>query len=99
MDEPGIGDEPPHEIIQRLIALDRFGKRLSGLRSSPASVGELAFVVLLEGDAFGIGTIEIALYLRIIDAEIKIGQVPLRQGAERSCRARIGGRATGVLQA
>ena len=71
MDEPGIGDEPPEEIVQRFISLDGIGERLSGWRCLRER-GEFSLVVLFEGDAFGIGALEIALHLRIIQAEIKV---------------------------
>src|SRR5262249_38781502 len=60
--------------------------RASRLRAA-GKLRELALKGLLESRAFGVRAIEIALHLRIIKAEIKIGEIPLRQPPERRCRA------------
>ena len=82
MQEPGIGAEPAHQIVDRLIAAHRFGERRAGLRRA-RQLGELALVGLLEGDAVGVGAIEIALDRRIVQAGIEVGEIPLGQRPER----------------
>src|SRR5262249_14379351 len=79
--EPGIGREPPEKIIERLIALHRLGERGAGVGSF-GERRELALVGLLEGEAFGSATLEIALHLRIIEPGIEIGESPFRQHTE-----------------
>ena len=78
MHEAGVRAEPAHEIIERLIAAHDFGKRGAG-RVRPRQIGELALIGILERDAFGVGLIEIALDGRIVDAGVKIAEVPLGQ--------------------
>ena len=90
VDQPGIGREPPKKVIERLIALYCLGQprcRSVGQRC------ELAFIIVLEGEAFSRTAIEIALYPRIIKPRIKIGQVPFRQRAQTG-HARIFSRST-----
>ena len=89
VDQPGIRDQPPEQIVERLVALYRAGERAPGFRSVRKR-RKLAFVVLLEGGTFRIGAVEIPRHLRIVHSEIKIGQVPFRQDAESSGGA-IGG--------
>src|SRR6266540_1101027 len=89
VEEAGIGREPPEEIVERLIALHRLGQRRAG-RGPPGERRQLAFVGLLEREAFGSTAIEIALYLRIIDAGIEIAEIPFRQGAKAACGTRLG---------
>ncbi len=60
MDEHGIGAEPSHAIADRLIAPHSFGERGAALRRGH-QFRELALVGLLEGQAVGIGAIEVAL--------------------------------------
>ena len=76
MDKPGIGADPPHQVVDRLEAPHRFGERRAGHRC------ELALIGLLEGDAVGIGPVEIALDRRIVEAGIKVVEIPLGQFAE-----------------
>ena len=82
MNEPGIGAEPAHQIVDRLVAPHRLGE-LSAGRGRSRQPGELALVCILERDALDIGAIEIAFDRRIVEAGIKVGEIPLRQGAER----------------
>src|SRR6266849_1540750 len=71
VDEPGIGDEPPKEIVERLVALYGVRECATSLRSI-RELRKLPLVVLLESRAFGIGAIEIALHLRIVQAKVEI---------------------------
>jgi hypothetical protein len=82
-------DKPPEKIVERFVPLHRLGQRGAGFRSI-GEHRELAFVGLLEGEAFGSTTIEIALYLRIIDADIEIAEIPFRQGAKAAWGTRLG---------
>ena len=68
VDKSGIGREPAHEIVDRLIAAHRFGERRARRRQA-RQIGELAFVGLREGDALGVGAIKIAPYRRIVESE------------------------------
>src|SRR5262249_17434051 len=71
-------------------ALDRLGER--GARPRRGSErGELALVGVLERDALGVGTIEIALDRRIFDPGVKVVEIPFRQRAEAARRLRLGG--------
>ncbi len=82
MHQAGIGAEPAHQIVDRLVASHRRGELRAAIRRS-RHLGELALVGFLEGDAVGIGTIEIALDGRIVEPGIKIVEIPLGQAAER----------------
>ncbi len=53
MNEPGIGDEPAEQIVERLVALHRLGERAPGV-GRVRQRGELALVGLLERDAVGV---------------------------------------------
>ena len=87
--EPGIGAEPAHQIVDRLVAPHRFGERRAALRGA-GERRELAFVGLLESDTVGIGAVEIALDRRIVEAGIKVGEIPFGQGAELRLSIRPG---------
>ena len=50
MDEPGIGDQPPEQVVELLVARHRLRQRRSGV-GPVRERGELALEVLLEGDA------------------------------------------------
>ncbi len=78
MDQPGIGAEPAGEIVDCLIAPDRPGEPLAAVLLRGV-FGELALVVGLKRDAFGIHLVEVALHFRRVDTGIKIGQIPFRQ--------------------
>ena len=107
MDQPGIGDQPPEQILELLVALDRLGELLAGV--GPAGErGELALEVLLEGDRLAVGAIEIALHRGIVNPGIEVAEIPFRQlaealearldgfaGAARADRAGIGARSLG----
>src|SRR5262245_44619011 len=98
VEESRIGHEPPEEVVERLVALHRLGQRRAG--GGPfGERRELAFVGLLECEAFGSTTIEIALDLRIIEPGVKIREIPFRQRVEarhgRSFACSISGRAFG----
>jgi hypothetical protein len=82
-------DKPPEKIVERFVPLHRLGQRGAGFESI-GEHREVAFVGLLEGEAFGSTTIEIALYLRIIDADIEIAEIPFRQGAKAAWGTRLG---------
>ena len=81
VEESRIGREPPEEIVERLIALHRLGQRRAG-RGPPSERRQLAFVGLLEREAFGSTAIEIALHLRIIERGIEVREIPFRQRAK-----------------
>ncbi len=80
--EPRIGAEPPHQIVERLVAPHRFAKRRSSALPARQFV-KLALIGFLERHALSIGPIEIAADRRIVEAGIKVGEVPFRQRAER----------------
>ena len=84
MDEHRIGAEPPHAIADRLIAPHRLGERGAALRRG-GERRELALVGLLEGQAVGIGAIEVALDGGIVEAGIERAEVPFGQRAEPRC--------------
>ncbi len=71
MDQAGEGHQPAKKLVERFVALDRLGQRRSRI-GLPCERRELAFVILLERDALGIGAIEILLDRGIIDAGIEI---------------------------
>ena len=78
MNQAGIGAEPAGEIVDRLVAPDRFGEPLAAaLFCGP--LGKLALVVGLKRDAFGIHPCEVAGDFRRVDTGIEIGQIPFRQ--------------------
>jgi hypothetical protein len=81
MDEHGIGAEPAHAIADRLIAPHRFAERGTTLRRR-GEPGELALVGLLEGQAVGIGALEVALDGGIVEAAIERAEVPFGQRTE-----------------
>src|SRR5215472_8870776 len=58
MDETGKGRQPAHEIVDRLIAPHRDGKRSAAIGGG-SETGELALIGFLESGAFGIGAVEI----------------------------------------
>ena len=81
MHEAGIGAQPPHEIVDRLVAPHRRGKRRSGPRPT-RHLGKLALIGFLKGDTLGVGAVEIALDRRIVEPGIKIAEIPFRQSAK-----------------
>ena len=92
MDEHRIGAEPAHAIADRLITPHRFAERCAALRRR-GERRELALVILLEGQAVGIGAIEVALDGGIVEAGIERAEVPFGQRAEPRCSCfRFGGR-------
>ena len=70
MDEAGKGSEAADEIVELLVALHRLGERGSRVRPLRKR-GELALVGVFERDAFGIGSIEIALHMRIVYSRVE----------------------------
>jgi hypothetical protein len=84
MDEPRIGDQTPHQVIERLIGFHRLRQRASGLRLA-GQFRELAFVCLCEGETLRISAVQILLYLRVVHAGIQVGQIPFRQLADPAC--------------
>ncbi len=82
MNEPGIGAEPAHQIVDRLVTAHRRGKRRAAVCAARHG-GELAFVSGLEVDAFGVDAVKVALDGRIVEAGIKVVEIPFRQFAER----------------
>ncbi len=92
MDEPGIGAETSHQIVDRLVAPYRGGERPAALCSA-GDFGKLAFIIGFESDAVGIDLAEIALDRRIVETGIKVVEIPFRQGARQGttpCPARPG---------
>ena len=78
MNQTGIGAEPAGEIVDRLVAPDRLGEPFAAV--FPGGLfRELALVVGLKRDAFGIHLFEVARDFRRVDTGIEIGQVPFRQ--------------------
>ena len=75
MDQAGKGDQPAEQVVEFLVAFDRRGKQAAAIGRF-GKRGELSLIGLLEGETFGIGAIEIALDLRIVDPGIEIGQIP-----------------------
>jgi hypothetical protein len=78
MHQPGIGAEPSHQVVDRFVLAHRLGQRAASLRRL-RQFRELTLEGILEGDAFGIDVIEVALDRRIVEAGIKVGQIPFRQ--------------------
>ena len=66
MDEPGIGAEPAHQIVDLLVALHRRAERGAALRRGRER-RELALIGGLEGRAGLVDLVEIALDRRIVD--------------------------------
>ncbi len=77
MDQAGKGDQPPEQVVEILVALDRRGEPAAAI-GRIGKRGELSLIVLLEGQTFGIGAIEIAFDQRIVDPGIEIGEIPDR---------------------
>ena len=78
MDQAGIGAEAPHQVVDRLVALDHRGEPFAA--AVPCDfAGELALVGVLEGDALLVEPLQVALHFRRIDRRIEIGQIPFRE--------------------
>ena len=73
--------EPAEQIVELLIAHDRLRKRDRAIGLIEKR-GELALEVILERLAVLVGAVEIALHLRVVDAGIKIAEVPFGQIAK-----------------
>ena len=88
MDEPGIGAEPAGEIVDRLIAPDRFGEPLPP-SSFAVPVPRACPCSRSRRRRIGIERVEVARDFRRVDPGIEIGQIPFRQ----ACRLarRLGG--------
>ena len=82
VNEAGIGAEPAHQIVNRLVAPHRRGERRATVRAA-CHRGELALIGGLEVDAFGVDAVEIALDRRIVETGIKVVEIPLRELAQR----------------
>ena len=76
MHKSGIRAEPTDEIVDRFITPHGLSQCRTGLGRS-RHLGELALIGLLEGDAVGIGAIEIALDRHIVEPGVEIGEIPL----------------------
>ena len=85
VDETRIGAEPPHEIVEPLVALDRLRQRAAGVGHLDEG-SELALEILLESNRISISPIEIALHRRIVDTGVEVREVPLWQRAEAGGR-------------
>ena len=68
IDQARVRHEPSDQIIDHLVALDRFGQSHTGVGSARHS-GELAFELVLERNRISIRPIEIAPYFRRIHPE------------------------------
>jgi hypothetical protein len=90
MQEPGKGHQPADQVIDRFIAPHRLGEQDAAVIAG-SEPGELAAIGILEGLAFGVGAIEVALDLGGIDGGIEIGEVPFRQRAEIGLLGGLGG--------
>jgi len=66
------------KIVDRLIALHGPCEPASAALSC-RPLGELAFVVVLKRDTFGIQPVEIARHFRRVDRGVEIGKIPFRQ--------------------
>jgi hypothetical protein len=78
MNQSGIRSEATSEIVNRLVAPDRFGEPLATALCS-GLFGKLAFVVGLKRNAICVQPCKVAGDFGRIDAGIEIGQVPFRQ--------------------
>jgi hypothetical protein len=78
MNQAGIGRQTPGEIVDRLVAPDRFGEPFAATLAG-GFFRELALVVRLKRDAIGVHLLQIAGRFRRVDSGIEIGQVPFRQ--------------------
>ena len=78
VNETGIGGQTPGQIVDRLVTPDRRGEPLAATLLGRL-LGELALVVRLKRDAFGVHLGEVAGDFRRVDTGIEIGQVPFRQ--------------------
>ena len=84
VNKAGEGGQPAHAIVDGFVAAHRGGQRRAATGSGSIA-GELALIGLLEGGAFGIGAIEIALDRRIVKSAIEIVQIPFRQMTGARC--------------
>ena len=80
MNKTGIGAETAGEIVDRLVAPDRFGQPFAAVFFR-GLFRKLAFVVGLKRDAICIHLLQISADFRRVDAGIEIGQIPFRQFA------------------
>ncbi len=79
MKEPGIGAEPAHQIVNRLVTPHRFRQRSA---AAGGKRGELSLKRRLEVGTFDVDPVEIALDGGIVEAGIKVAEIPFRQRAE-----------------
>ena len=75
IDETGEGNDSPHEVFQRLVALQHLEKRLAGLRPG-GHFGQLPAIGFGEGERIGKGAPKVCGKLRRIHARVKVRQVP-----------------------
>ena len=78
MNQAGIGSKAAGEIVDRLVAPDRFGQPPTAVLPC-GKFRELALVVRLKRDAFCIHPLQVAGDFRRVDPGIEIGQIPFRQ--------------------
>src|SRR5437588_12682560 len=81
MNEPGKGTVPAHQVVNRFIAPDCRRERRTAVGRGRQG-RELALIGVLESGAFGVGVVEVALDRRIVEAAIKVVEIPLRQLAK-----------------
>jgi hypothetical protein len=80
MKQAGIGSEPAGQIVDRLVAPDRFGEPPAAVLFCGA-LRKPALVVGLKRDALGVHPCEVARNLRRVDTGIEVGEIPFRQFA------------------
>ncbi len=81
IEKAGIRHDAAHEVVERLVVLDRFHQALSAVCFRKCR--QFALIGLGEALALGLGAREIGRKARRTHRRIKIGEIPLRQNAER----------------
>ena len=76
-----IGHDAAERVVERLIAFDRRGQRLAGIRPRRQH-GELALELGLEGNTARLGILQVPFEFGAVEAGIEVAQVPFRQRAE-----------------
>src|SRR5712672_1006592 len=81
MHQAGIRSQTPREIVDRLVAPDRFGQPFAAALSRRL-FREFSFEVRLKRDAFRVHLLQVARDFRRVDTGIEIRQVPFRRPSD-----------------